>query len=262
MKGHYIDGPFGQVHFRSWGDLGQGIPLVCLPPSPFSSVAYHTIAPLLVDDHPVIAIDYPGYGNSQASPQAPKIFDYAAAAAAVIRTLPGEQPANLLGFHTGCLVAVETALQAPEQVNHVVMTDSPFFAPAKRAELLEKMGKPIQLSPNFSGLQKDWDFCITKRLEQIPLTRAFQMFVDHISAGENTNAAFAAAFQYPCEERFAALTHECTVIATSAGLYEQSINTAQAITQAQLVELTEIQSAVLDRGAPLLAKAINKLLAA
>lgn len=258
MKGHYIDGPYGQVHFHSWNLESSSRPIVCLPPSPFSSLAYVTLAPLLAEQRPVIAIDYPGYGNSAACPEPATIAQYAQAVAAVLEIFADRDSADLLGFHTGCLVAVETSLAAPDMVNQLLLIDCPYFDEAKQKDLLAMMGQPVELDKELGMLQQAWDFCVAKRLEHIPLNRAYDMFVDHIRTGVNTNQAFAAAFTYPCKERFELVKSPSTVFATKAGLYQQSIDTAHTIPSAKLRELVEIETAVLEQAAQIIADEISR----
>ncbi len=261
MTKHYIDGPFGQIHIRRWGDDSCNEPLlICLAPSPFSGVAYSTLAPLLASERRVVAIDYPGYGLSDPCDKAPLIEDYAKAVAAVIEALSADEPVDLLGFHTGCLVAVETSLLFTERVKRMLLVDVPFFEPAKQEELLAKTPLESELSSELLGLNKAWDFCVAKRLEHIPLPRAYDMFLDYISAGQASNAAFRAAFQYSCEAQFSKVSTPCWVIATSSGLFEPSRATAEVIQNAELVELTEITVAVLEKGAPIISQAVSGLL--
>jgi len=261
MIGKYIDGPFGQVHCRFWGEAHDAKAIVCLPPSPFSSRAYHSLAPKLAASRPVVAIDYPGYGNSAPCPGAPSINDYALAVRAVIQSLLPDQSADLLGFHTGCLVAVETSLIAAEVVDQLVLIDSPYFDPEKQAELFEKMAKPVELTADLDMLKSAWDFCVSKRLEHIPLPRAYEMFVDHITSGVDTNRAFDAAFQYDCKTQFQKVSHPTLVIATKAGLYEQTLNTAKEIGTSRLLELPDITTAVLEHGAEKIAHTVVNALA-
>jgi len=261
MKRNYIDGPFGQIHIYQWGDDEKKPALVCLPPAPFSSNAYATIAPLLATKRKVIAVDYPGYGNSDACPHTPMISDYAQAVAAVIadfvHSSGQHHSCDLVGFHTGCLVAAETSLQFAHQVRKLILVDVPFFSTEKQAQLLPVMAKAVEIEQDLEMLRKPWDFCISKKLEHMSLERAYDIFVDHIATGKNTNAAFNAAFQYPCEERFAQITHPTDIIASSAGgLYDSTLAAAKAIEHSALVEHTEITAAVLEKGAPTIANTI------
>lgn len=260
MKKHYIDGPFGQVHIRQWGEDSVQAPLICLTPSPFSSVAYTSLAPMLCGNRKVFAVDYPGYGLSDACLNEPSIADFAEAVQAVIDVVSPDRPVDLLGFHTGCLVATETSLLCADKVGRLVLIDVPFFDQAKQAELLAKTPVLSTIEPELSGLEQAWDFCIGKRLEHIPLPRAYDMFLDYVGAGENANAAFRAAFQYQCEQRFTELAHPTWVIATAGGLFDASVRASGLIPNSNLIELKEVTVAVLEKGARHVSGAVLKVL--
>jgi len=260
MNKRYIDGPFGQIHIRQWGSNTSRPPLICFAPSPFSSVAYASLAPILSKERVVIAMDYPGYGLSDPCPEAPLIADYATTAAALIAAVSPDQPADLLGFHTGCLVAAETSLLEPDLVNRLTLIDVPFFEPAKQAELLASTPEKAELKTEISGLSKAWDFCVSTRLEHISLPRTFDMFIDYISAGESSNAAFHAAFQYDCNTQFSKVSHPCWVLATDSSLHQASCKTADVVPGAELIELREIKVAVLEKGAAIIGEKLGELL--
>lgn len=259
MKRSYIDGPFGQVHILEWGSENQGAPILCLAPAPFTSAAYLTLAPLLGVKRRVIAIDYPGYGNSDATASEPTIADFADAVAAVATAVSPGQPVDLCGFHTGCLVAAETSLRHADPVNRLLLVDVPFFSSERQQKMLESMRTKPKIGTDLDGLQKAWNFCVVKKVEHIPLERAYQNFIDYIFEGDNANLAFYAAFGYPCEKQFSKLTHSTFVIATSTGLFDESREAAKAIEDSSLIEVPEITVAVLDKGAPLLAPTLLEI---
>jgi len=256
LKRCYIDGPNGQVHVQEWGSENPGAPLICLAPAPFTSAAYLTLAPLLASQRRVIAVDYPGYGNSDPVSEQPSIADFADAIAAVARGVSDGQAVDLFGFHTGCLVAVETSLRHPDSVNHLLLNDVPFFDSQRQHKLTESMRKKSPIGTELSVLQTGWDFCIAKKVEHIPLTRAYENFIDYIREGDKASAAFYAAFNYPCHTSFAEVTHSTWVIATKAGLYDESCLAADAIKAATLIEVPEVAVSVLDKGAPIIADTV------
>ena len=125
----YVGTDFGQVHYRELGPsvAAERRPLVCLHPAPSSGLYFTTVMPLLNENRRVIAPDYPGYGGSDAVTTPPAIADYAGAMLDVAAELVTGRSVDLLGFHTGCLVAVEMALAAPERVRRIVLCDVPYF---------------------------------------------------------------------------------------------------------------------------------------
>ena len=92
---------------------------IFLPPAPHSANFFDTVRGRL-NDLPTEALNYPGYGGEPRASEA-TIETYAAALSPKI---PKGTP--LVGFHTGCLVATEIALQKPG-VGQLILVDVPFF---------------------------------------------------------------------------------------------------------------------------------------
>ncbi len=252
MEKSYVDGPAGQIHTRHWdGSAGaEASPsLLCLHPAPYSGAYFETVAPLLTERWQVIAPDYPGYGGSSPCRGEASISDYAAAMAAVADDVSPSTPVDVLGFHTGCLVAIEMAAMSPDRVRRLILIDVPYFDAATREAMLTKFPVPKPLSTSLDGLADAWGFTVTKRLDDMPLSRAYELFVEQARAGEGTNAAFRAAFSYPCEDRFSTMMHSTTIIATQSGLLEASRNAAKAMPHAALVERLDIKRSVMEEAA-------------
>ena len=118
MQRGYVDGPFGQIHFQ---DGGKGRPLVMLHQAPMSSRQFEGVFKHLIDRglRP-IAIDLPGFGMSDPTTFVPKVEDWAAIVPPVLDAL-GIEVADILGHHTGALVATEVEQQFPARVRKLVM---------------------------------------------------------------------------------------------------------------------------------------------
>ncbi len=65
-------------------------------------------------------MDSPGFGESDPTPFVPTVGDWAAAVPAVLDHL-GIAQADVLGHHTGGMVATEAALQFPERVRRLII---------------------------------------------------------------------------------------------------------------------------------------------
>ncbi|MEZ5474342.1 MAG: alpha/beta hydrolase [Steroidobacteraceae bacterium] len=119
MHRGYVDGPFGQIHFQDAG--GKGRPLVMLHQAPMSSRQFENVFKYLIDQglRP-IAIDLPGFGMSDVTTFVPKVEDYAKIVPPVLDAL-GIAVADVLGHHTGAMVATEVALQFPDRVRKLVL---------------------------------------------------------------------------------------------------------------------------------------------
>lgn len=115
---HFVRVGDREVHYRR---AGSGPPFVLFHVSPQTGafVLPHLLP--LADSYTLIALDTPGYGNSDPLTQkAPVMADYADA---VIETLDalGIERAPLYGSHTGANIAVEVARRAPDRVAALVI---------------------------------------------------------------------------------------------------------------------------------------------
>lgn len=98
--------------------------ILFLPPAPHTGAFFDTVRRHL-SGYATEAATYPGYGGVPAT--APTIEAYAAS------LLPQPLGTALVGFHTGCLVALEMALRAPS-LGRIVLVDVPLFTAAQRAD--------------------------------------------------------------------------------------------------------------------------------
>jgi pimeloyl-ACP methyl ester carboxylesterase len=259
MRKGYADGPHGQIHWLAIGS-GDQPDLICLHPAPFSGLAFKQIMPHLARDRRVFAPDYPGHGGSDAFRHDPSIADYAAAIAALIEQVSGGGPVDLLGFHTGCLVAAETALTFPEKVHRLALVDVPAYTPEERTAHLADSAKPYEIGPDLTCLAPAWERGITRRIDSQGMERSWEMFVETLRHGRSMNAGFHAGLSYDVEARLGSVMHETLVLASQSMLLEPSRRAAELIPTAQLVERLDITRAVLDEAADKTATEILRFL--
>jgi len=91
--------------------------ILFLPPAPHTGAFFDSIRTAL-SDLDTEAATYPGYGAVPATTASVKA--YAAS------LLPQAAGTTLVGFHTGCLIAIEMALQAPD-IGPLILVDVPYF---------------------------------------------------------------------------------------------------------------------------------------
>ncbi|MBP6298323.1 MAG: alpha/beta hydrolase [Anaerolineae bacterium] len=137
QKRGYASGPFGLVHYYDTGAAGQ--PLLMFHQAPQSARQFDSVyAPLAVRGIRAIGVDMPGFGMSDVTPFVPTIQDWARIASPVLDAL-GIERADVLGHHTGALLATEIALQVPDRVRNVVM-HGPFpITEVEREAYLKKL---------------------------------------------------------------------------------------------------------------------------
>lgn len=117
----------GSVHYL---EQGQGVPLLLLHANPGDSEDFAAVVPALARSHRVLALDWPGYGRSDAFPDPRTVTvmhlhqtlcEFIAALA-----LP---PAILIGNSVGGQVAARLAIESPHLVRGLVLVAPGGFTP-------------------------------------------------------------------------------------------------------------------------------------
>ncbi len=141
----YIDFDWGQIHLlQATPNLMTQRTLVCFPPNPFSGNYYRPLMALLAIDRRVVALDYPGLGQSDPSATWRTIGDLAEIMIDAIesaRLADGHhQSIDVCGYHTGAMIAAEVAIRRPDLVRRVILIGVPYFAdPAENDEELQNV---------------------------------------------------------------------------------------------------------------------------
>ena len=254
-KKGYSNGPDGQLHWRLYNAQSQtrSPMLLCLHPAPFSGLAFQNIAPHLAKRRQVLAPDYPGYGGSDPCAGTPSIDKYAIAMASLLNEFETAGKVDLLGFHTGCLVAAEMARQNPQSIGKLCLIDAPAFPADQSAEMAKKFGAPMALSGDINCLEAPWNMGFKSRLETQDKDQAIRLFAEEIRAGREINAAFFAAFTYPWIERMPDVSTPTMVLATQSSLLDGSRVLANTIPGAELLERLDVTKSVLDQSAETIA---------
>lgn len=262
IKKLYGHSSHGQMHARcvDSDSATDQTTLVCLHPAPSSGLYFTSAMPLLNTGRRVIAPDYPGYGGSDLHDRNPTIADYANAILEFLASMDIESPVDILGFHTGCLVAAEMALIAPTRIRRLILCDVPYFDAEQRKNLHEKMAQPLALNTDLESISAPWNFNITSRIGSVPIARAVELLAEHLRAGDRDHLGFAAAFSYDCDARFAALDSDVTLLATQSGLHEPTVQAAQLIKNSEFVDVPEVKTAVFETGAKAICSRIDEAL--
>lgn len=256
----YSSSSFGQLHWRMAGERTGQPDLYCLHPAPYSGLAYSTIMPQLAQGRRVIAPDYPGAGGSDPFRHDASVSDYASAMAQLIGDLSDGQPVELLGFHTGCLVAAEISIATPQLARRLVLIDVPAFDADTRAKQMAGSGAEFEITPDISCLENAWHLGMTKRIESQGLDRSFAMFAEQLRHGRGRNAAFHAGFAYDVERRLPQITKPTAIIASQSMLLDATRRAASLIPESTLIERLDIKRAVLDEAAPQTAQTILEII--
>jgi pimeloyl-ACP methyl ester carboxylesterase len=256
MQRIFVNTSVGQIHVRDHRSpaLPPAAALMALHPCPYSGQYFDTIAPLISVTRRIFAPDYPGYGDSVSVETLPEIEGYADAMIEVIDRLDlAGQPLDLLGFHTGTLVAVAMALARPDLVRSLILVDVPYYPPADQATRYPSAAAAPGFGTEFGSLAAAWDFSVTKRIGSMAFQRSFDNFVAQLQAGSNGHFGFHAAFTYDCITNFARVAEPTTVVATASPLKSATADAARAIADCTYVERPDLTRAVMEEGAPVIA---------
>lgn len=213
-KKAYTDGRFGQIHYCSGG---EGSPLVLMHQSPTSMTQFDRVWELLAEQgFQVIGIDLPGYGGSDGPAEPPTIGDYAHIVPAVLDAL-GIDKADILGHHTGAIVATEVALQYPERINRIILNGPLPISEEERAFFKQHMAAERDWNPRADGshLTEQWQF----RTAAQPGVKDFEAVHRNVIAGAaawpNAWYAHEAVFAYDHGEAMTKITHPCLVLSNT-----------------------------------------------
>ena len=228
----------GQVHYRRAGaGAADAPPLVCLHPTPFSSRFYAEFQ-RTVTGVETLALDTPGFGESD--PVATVTIE--ALANPLAEALAGlEGPVDLLGFHTGCLLALEIASAAPERIRRLVLVDAPVLEPAERQAALARTLAAYEVR------RARFEALVQKRVPARPVAgieRELELLADEVAGSAAAAAVFTAAFGYEPRSRFERIQQPVLCIATHGPLAGPTQAVAAQLRDARLERLADVSAPV------------------
>lgn len=260
MKRAYVSTQRGQIHLRYLEARRKpaAAPLICLHPFPYSGSFFETIAPLLSDRRMVCAPDCPGFGGSDSPAKMLSMEELASTMLEALEGAPGlpAGPVDLMGFHSGCLLAVEMARLEPARARKLAIVDVPYFTAEEQQGRYPRSTAPVRYDRNLASLADAWEFSVVKRLDGMPFGRAFSNFVELLRAGERANWGYHATLTYDCAPRFRAVRHEALVVASQYMLKEHTRRAAADIPGARFVERKDVTRAVMEEGATAIAEEV------
>lgn len=181
VRRSYVDSRFGQLHVTTARPTSVVRPsVVCFHHSPHSAEVYRDFLPVLAEDRVVYAPDTPGFGMSDFPPRAPEVADYAAAMLDLIdRT--GSGPLDLVGYHTGSLIAIEVALARPQRVRRLFLVCIPVIHDAER-RAFEATPWPPPISEDGAHVMTEWQRSVTWRHPKMTTAQIAESFAASCAA--------------------------------------------------------------------------------
>ena len=248
----YVTHEWGQIHVLTSQPAapGDATPLVCFAPNPYSGNYYRLFMKQLGSDRTMMALDYPGIGQSDNYPGELDMSTLADIMADSLTSLGwgpnGNGPVDLCGYHTGTMLASELAVKYPALVRRMVLMGIPYYDAAGRQERFDRLGQVKPWPESFAAVAQDWIFAVEMRNENVSLERAFGNYLESAGAWQGKARIYGAVFQYPAEERAPLITQPTLILNPHGNLKEPSREYAEMIDGATIIELPELKYGIFD----------------
>ena len=248
----YIDLDWGQIHsHQATPSLMTQRTLVCFPPNPFSGNYYRHLMASLAIDRRVVALDYPGLGQSDPSATWRTVGDLAEIMIDAIEsarlTDEQHQSIDVCGYHTGAMVAAEVAIRRPDLVRRVILIGVPYFADqAENDAELQDVMQDRPLPTELAALESSWRFTIADRHPDVVPERAYDNFLESAAAWRARAPVYRALHGYAAADRAVLITQPALVLNPHGGLKTHTRAYAQLIQDVSLVELPHLSYGVFD----------------
>ena len=232
IRRHYLEvmlnGSLMQTHYR---ESGSGEPLVILHPSPMSSAFMVPVMEQIDSLARVIALDTPGYGQSDPLPEPGEgLGQYVAWLVASLDAL-GLESAGVYGSATGAQIAIEFAKAHPDRTRYLLLENAVHFEDAERAEIMENYFPSLEPSAAGAHLATAWRMSDALFREfpwyayaggddarVVPPELVHATAMAYLVAGPDYDRAYRAAFENERAERLLEVSVETEVIRWAGGL--------------------------------------------
>lgn len=225
----YARTPRGQIHYA---ETGEGPPLILLSESPRTHRQFQRLLPLLAKHFRAIAIDTPGYGNSDPPPQPATIPGVTACIVDFLDAM-GLDRVDVLGIHTGNKIASCLAADWPQRVGKLVLVGHTHsIIPEWEARnaaiqpIFDTYLPHYAQSPDGAHLVRAWtaaqanvhDYWWTPKLlfgrsvEQADVENVEARVIDYLLGWRNTVAMYQAVFDFDLKSAYKRITAPTLVL--------------------------------------------------
>ena len=191
----YVDSRFGQshVHLAEPEATGNHPALVCMHMGPWAGVSFLPLLKVMGKDRTAVAVDTPGYGNSDAPREQPSVADYAASMGDVIDGL-GLNTVDVMGERTGAKVALELARQRPGQVRRVILVSPVIWTDTER--VAREAYPPEKVYKDGTHLKSYWQISVGLSMQGRTLEMIGQTFYSRLLQNKIAHWGRRAAASY------------------------------------------------------------------
>lgn len=195
----FVDGPYGQMHARiKQAEKQVSRPLICLHMFPQSGRNFQGFLDVAAVDRTVVALDFPGHGESDAPTHPISATDYAHAmwvAIDELDLLSSFGSLDLFGVHAGAKLAVEMTAQRRENVRKLVLSSAAVLM-SEEVERLKESFAPRPLDEQGSRFRHLWHLIVNNRPDYMRLEDCAVLFSEILRGGEKYEWGHHAVFDY------------------------------------------------------------------
>lgn len=244
-----------QVHYRRAGPADSPA-LVLLHQTPSTSAMYEVLMRHMAGYFDLIALDTPGFGQSDALPGT---FGIAAAAerlaAAVAQLRAG--PCAWFGHHTGAALALQVAHDHPAQVRCLAMSGPCLLDDAMRAALPDR-ARAVPVASDGSHLAALWD-----RLQAKDPDAPAEIIQREVLAAAQAGTAYPQAYEavaaVDTADQLQAVRCPTLVFAgTQDPLHPQLVAAHALLADGQMAEIADARTFVCERNADAVASLLRR----
>lgn len=182
----------------------------------------------------VIAPDTPGFGNSDAPQTQPDIADYAEAMNELVDHLGYEQ-VDVLGYHTGGLIAIELALKNPKRVRKVMIVGLACFNDDEQRTFMSRPW-PAPLQADGSHLTEEWKRSLAWKPASMSTERMAEHFAMKLKAGAKSWWGARAALFYPTLNQLPKIKQPLLIVRPKDDLWDVSLRAKPLLPTAQWLD--------------------------
>jgi pimeloyl-ACP methyl ester carboxylesterase len=233
----YVRGRWGQLHLHLAAPVAASDrpPLVCFHLSPGSSRMFRPFLAEMSNDRTAIAVDTPGYGESDPPPAPTTLQAYAETLASVLDEL-GTVQVDLFGAHTGSRLAVEIAHLRPQQVRRLILYGAAIYTEEERARQKAAFARPKPISPDGSHLADRWTGWASWRWDGVTDEMIGRYAADSVRDFERHWWAHQAVFEHDMGARLSSLSQEVLVLCARDDIEEPTRRARDAIRRGRYLE--------------------------
>lgn len=244
LKRKFVDGAYGQIHLRI-GSPEQPTkrPMICAHMFPQSGRNFEKFIETASTDRIIVALDFPGYGESTPPPHPISVAEYGHAIWEVVDAISlckSHGTVDLFGIHAGAKLTVDAVRQRPNDVNRIVLSSPAVMRPEETARF-KSIFTPIALDEDGTRFSRFWEMVVKDRDPGMTLEMCAAGFAEMLRGGESYEWGHHAIFDYNAHfpDILKTIKHPVALLNPGDELYEMTPRALEYLPNAKLIDLPD-----------------------